>query len=145
MRCVYRHGMPKWPIYQGVKNVALPYANYYYPIPTCCCWTNPPTIWMQKAWLGWNRDKTYQRINTAAAGWVHAWCEVKEVLNDLVSFQWTYVFESDNKIMTSNSTLRFRDLGTIEKSLLESGFSVIEIRDAPDRPGNEFVFIAKPT
>jgi hypothetical protein len=39
--------------------------------------------------------------------------------------------------------LRFRDRAEIENSLAEAGFELIEIRDAPDRPGREFVFLSR--
>jgi hypothetical protein len=38
--------------------------------------------------------------------------------------------------------LRFRDRETTEVSLSRSGFEVHEVRDAPDRPAKEFVFVA---
>ena len=99
----------------------------------------------QKAWLDWIREKTYQRIDVPEIGYVEGWCEVTSFSKDLVSFQWTYVFESDGQVMTSESTLRFREQEEIESLLEESGFRIQEIRDAPDRPGKEFVFIAKVT
>lgn len=97
----------------------------------------------QKAWLEWNREKTYQRTNIQKIGNVECWCEVTGIKDELVSFRWTYVFESDGKVMTSDSTLRFRDRDSIEKSLRKCGYEIVEVRGAPDRPGKEFVFIAK--
>ncbi len=96
----------------------------------------------QKAWLDWTREKTYERINVPGLGSVEGWCEVTNVTNDLVSFRWTYAFESDGQVLTSDSTLRFRERDAIELSLEKTGFVVKEVRDAPDRPGKEFVFIA---
>lgn len=96
----------------------------------------------QKAWLDWTREKTYERINIPSLGLVEGWCEVTNVSNDLVSFRWTYIFESDGQILTSDSTLRFQEREAIERSLKKTGFSVKEVRDAPDRPGKEYVFIA---
>lgn len=96
----------------------------------------------QKAWLEWTREKTYERINVPSLGFIEGWCEITNVSSDLVSFRWTYVFESDGQVLTSDSTLRFRQREAIERSLKMTGFSVKEIRDAPDRPGKEFVFIA---
>jgi hypothetical protein len=63
----------------------------------------------------------------------------------LVSFRSTRVFASDGAVLTSDSTLRFRERAEIEASLAASGFEVTEVRDAPDRPGREFVFIARKT
>ncbi len=98
----------------------------------------------KKAWLEWSRDKTYQRVNIPNVGFVEAWCEVNDVSNETVSFRWTYIFEADGKTISSDSTLRFRERDEVENSLKKSGFLVKEIRDAPDRPGKEFVFITTP-
>ncbi len=40
------------------------------------------------------------------------------------------------------STLRFRERGEIEMSLRDAGFEVTDVRDAPDRPGREWIFVA---
>ncbi|OIJ28244.1 class I SAM-dependent DNA methyltransferase [Nocardioides luteus] len=45
--------------------------------------------------------------------------------------------------LTSTSTLRFRDRAEIERDLRSHGFSVSDVRDAPDRPGKEHVFLAR--
>ena len=60
----------------------------------------------------------------------------------LVSFRYTFAF-TDGEILTSDSTLRFRGRDEITGSLRKAGFTVAEVRDAPDRPGLEFVFIAR--
>ena len=95
----------------------------------------------QKAWLDWNREKTYRRVSIPEMGFVEVWCELVNVLDQLVSFRWTFVFESDGTRITSDSTLRFRTRTEIERSLVKSGYKVKEVRDAPDRPNKEFVFI----
>jgi SAM-dependent methyltransferase len=96
----------------------------------------------QKAWLEWTRDKSYVRKDILGVGIVEGWCEVTDVSTEFLSFRWTYVFGSDGQIITSDSTLRFRDRETIENSLKKSGYELREVRDAPDRPQKEFVFIA---
>ena len=96
----------------------------------------------QKAWLQWTREKTYQRVSLPQVGNVEGWCEVIDVSNEIVNFRWTYIFESDRFSISSDSIIRFREREEIVSSLWEAGFSVKEIRDAPDRPGKEFVFIA---
>ena len=96
----------------------------------------------RKAWQEWNRESTYQRLDIPGVGAVEGWCEVTRVSNDLVSFRWTYVFGSDGQMITSDSTLRFRERAEIEWSLEKTGFVIIDVRDAPDRPGKELVFIA---
>lgn len=98
------------------------------------------------AWLNWNRESTYERVDVPNYGLVEGWVDVTDVQNSLVSFRWTYVFESDGAIITSDSTLRFRSFEEIADSLKDVGLSVEEVREAPDRPGREFVFIAlRPT
>jgi SAM-dependent methyltransferase len=96
----------------------------------------------RKAWLGWNRADSYVRTVVPGAGGVRRWAEVTAVSGELVSFRSTYVFESDGAVLTSDSTLRFRSRGAVLASLAAAGFTADEIRDAPDRPGLEFVFVA---
>jgi hypothetical protein len=55
----------------------------------------------------------------------------------------TFVFESDGAELISDSTLRFRSQAEIVDALRATGFEADEVRDAPDRPGREFVFIAR--
>ena len=47
-----------------------------------------------------------------------------------------------DEILTSTSTLRFRGREEIERDLVAHGFTVTDVRDAPDRPGKESVFLA---
>lgn len=96
----------------------------------------------KRAWLEWTPEKTYQRLEVPCVGFVEGWCEVTDVHNELVTFRWTYVFESDGQVITSDSTLRFRDREAIELSLRRAGYIVKDVLDAPDRPGKEFVFIS---
>ena len=44
--------------------------------------------------------------------------------------------------MRSTSTLRFRERDELERDLDRHGFDVLDVRDAPDRPGTEMVFVA---
>jgi len=53
------------------------------------------------------------------------------------------VFQRDQLALESMSTLRFRELAEIEESLIRAGYEVMEVRDAPDRPGREFVFVCR--
>ncbi|MDX6246826.1 MAG: hypothetical protein QOF10_186 [Kribbellaceae bacterium] len=96
----------------------------------------------RKGWLEWNRAETYQVADIPGVGAVETWCDVTSVEEPLVSFRHTFVFASDRAVITSDSTLRFRSRVEVERSLESAGFVVDEVRDAPDRPGREFVFIA---
>jgi len=97
----------------------------------------------QKAWLGWNRGQTHRRAVIPDAGPVQTWVDLAKVEGNLVSFRTTFVFEGDGAVLTSDSTLRFRSRDELAYSLTRAGLAVDEVRDAPDRPGREFVFIAR--
>ena len=60
----------------------------------------------------------------------------------LVSFAQTYTFP-DGMRLTSDSTLRFRSRAELEASLQQAGFTVLDVREAPDRPGRELVFVTQ--
>lgn len=97
----------------------------------------------KKAWLEWNRDQTYRRAVIQGAGRVETWTDLTGVEGSLVSFRMTFVFGSDGAVLTSDSTLRFRSRSELASSLAAAGLAADEVRDAPDRPGREFVFIAR--
>lgn len=96
-----------------------------------------------KAWLEWNPERSQKRTVIPGVGHVETWIEVIDVSGDLVSFRWTFVFESDGARLTSDSTLRFRHRDEIAASLGAVGYLVDEVREAADRPGREMVFIAR--
>ena len=62
---------------------------------------------------------------------------------DLVTFRSMTTFRRDDVVLESVSTLRFRERLHIEASLVREGFELSEVRDAPDRPGLEMVFLAR--
>jgi SAM-dependent methyltransferase len=97
----------------------------------------------KKAWLAWNRDQTYRRLTIPGTGPVETWTDLTGVEGSLVSFRMTFVFGSDGAVLTSESTLRFRGRDELANSLAAAHLAVEEVRDAPDRPGLEFVFIAR--
>ena len=69
--------------------------------------------------------------------------EVTEVALPYVTFRHSYRFTRDHIVLNSPSTLRFRSREEIEESLADSGFMVLEVRDAPDRPRREYIFVAE--
>jgi SAM-dependent methyltransferase len=99
----------------------------------------------REAWREWTRDQSLRRIDIADVGIVEAWVELLDVQPELVSFRWTYVFQSDGVVLTSDSTLRFRSRAALTDSVHRCGFHIDEVRDAPDRPKQEFVFVAHRT
>jgi SAM-dependent methyltransferase len=95
-----------------------------------------------RAWEQWTRDETYTRAEVDGVGTVETWCDLLDVSGPLVTFRGTWVF-ADGTVLTSDSTLRFRERDEVEADLAAHGYTVEEVRDAPDRPGREFVFIAR--
>ncbi|WP_141308058.1 class I SAM-dependent methyltransferase [Streptomyces spinoverrucosus] len=96
----------------------------------------------RRAWEEWNRDATHRVTDVPGVGAVENWVEVTDVDGPLVTFRGTFVFTTDGARLTSDSTLRFRSREEVEADLLGAGFTVDDVRDAPDRPGREFVFVA---
>ena len=101
----------------------------------------------RQAWLGWTREHRSARRDIPGVGEVEMWNDLLEVALPLVTFQGSYRFPPgvlpDGDVVTSVSTLRFRERDEIEESLAASGFEVDEVLDAPDRPGLEWVFVAR--
>ena len=93
---------------------------------------------------GRTRTASYRSVAIPDTGTVETWVNVTDVRLPFVSFRHTFVFAADGAVLTSDSTLRFRERVEIVDSLEAAGFTVHEVRDAPDRPGLEFVFIARP-
>jgi SAM-dependent methyltransferase len=94
-----------------------------------------------RAWQEWAADTGPVTLDVPGAGVVEQQRELTQVSLPFVSFRYTYRFD-DGAVITSDSTLRFRDREEVESSLADHGYRVVEVRDAPDRPGREFVFIA---
>jgi SAM-dependent methyltransferase len=97
----------------------------------------------RRDWENWTTTQP-RRVEVPDIGIVEMWDEVSEVGLPFVSFRWTFRFEADGAVVHSDSTLRFRTKDEIRDSLTAAALDVEEIRDAPDRPGLEWVFIAAP-
>ncbi|WP_428936550.1 class I SAM-dependent methyltransferase [Streptomyces sp. ACT015] len=95
-----------------------------------------------RAWKRWNRAESETVTEVPGVGAVRSWVELVQVRGPLVTFRWTYAFASDGAVLTSDSTLRFRERDEVAEELAAAGFVLHEVRDAPDRPGREFVFVA---
>jgi hypothetical protein len=94
------------------------------------------------AWREWNRRDSYAVSMVNGDGTIESWVELTDVSWPLVTFRSTWVFGRDGQTLTSESTLCFRPRNEIEASLISCGFVIEDVRDAPDRPGRELVFIA---
>ncbi|MFC4034809.1 class I SAM-dependent methyltransferase [Streptomyces polygonati] len=103
------------------------------------CETRDPA---KRAWETWNPEASYRMTAISGVGPVESWVELIAVTGPLVTFRRHYVFASDGQVLISDSTLRFREREEVEADLAAQGFLLREVRDAPDRPGKEFVFVA---
>jgi SAM-dependent methyltransferase len=97
-----------------------------------------------RAWQEWVADTASVTLDIPGSGMVEQRREVTQVSLPFVSFRYTYRFD-DGAVITSDSMLRFRSREEVESSLAAHRYRVVEVRDAPDRPGREFVFIARRT
>jgi SAM-dependent methyltransferase len=97
----------------------------------------------RRAWEGWTEAATRRRLALGGGASVETWAEVTAVDLPLVSFRHTYVFDPGGDVLVSDSTLRFRSRAEVEASLAAAGLVLQEVRDAPDRPGLEHVFVAR--
>lgn len=97
----------------------------------------------RRAWREWTRAATRSTTDVDGVGAVEHWVEVADVSGPLVSFRTTYVFAGDGAVLVSDSTLRFRTRDEVEADLAAAGLHLEEVRDAPDRPGRELVFVAR--
>ena len=97
----------------------------------------------RRAWEDWTESATRRRVDLAGIGTVDTWVELTEIVWPCVSFHTSFVFGSDGAVLTSRSTLRFRDRDELTVSLAAAGLILDEVRDAPDRPGREMVFVAR--
>jgi SAM-dependent methyltransferase len=99
----------------------------------------------RRAWQEWAADAGSVVLDVPGSGQVERHLEVTGVRLPLVCFRYTYRFLADGAVVTSDSTLRFRSRDEVQSTLIACGYRVLDVRDAPDRPGREFVFIAQRT
>ena len=117
----------------------------------------------RQAWLDWTPERTRQLVDVPHEGPVEEWVEVTAVepavstaaagerattdasegADVLVTFVSPTVFHRDGHRIDSESTLRFRPRAAIERSLADAGLELVDVRDAPDRPGREWVYLAR--
>lgn len=95
-----------------------------------------------RGWEEW-KDQHPQTINVPGVGQVTQSSALTDVTPPMISFRSTYTFLADGTTLTSESTLRFRDRDEIEESLTATGYRVLDVRQAPDRPDREYVFITQ--
>jgi SAM-dependent methyltransferase len=96
----------------------------------------------RRAWEEWRAETGETVHEVPGVGMVRQRPTGFEVALPLVTFSDEFRFE-DGTVLTSTSTLRWRTEEEQRTSLEAAGLAVEEIRDAPDRPGREFVVIAR--
>lgn len=96
----------------------------------------------RRAWEEWQQDTAESLHEVPGLGTVRSRPTRFEVALPLVTFADEFTFE-DGSTITSTSTLRWRSEAELLSTLDAAGFAVEEVRDAPDRPGREFVVIAR--
>lgn len=96
-----------------------------------------------RAWEGWTKEATLSRAEIEGEGLVESWVQLETADDEYVRFFGVTVFVSDGVRVEQPSTLRFRSRDALTSSLEQEGFVVEGIRDAPDRPGREYVFNAR--
>ena len=79
-----------------------------------------------RAWEGWNREATYERIESPH-GSMECWLELVSVGNGRVCFDGHNVFAATGEDVIVSSELRFRSLAEIADSLTQAGFAVEHI------------------
>jgi SAM-dependent methyltransferase len=95
----------------------------------------------RRAWEDWPGDPV--TLTVPDVGPVTRSLALTDVRLPYVSFRCDYRFHADDTTVTSDSTLRFRDQDEVADDLTAHGYHVLDVRDAPDRPGREFVFLAR--
>ncbi len=90
-------------------------------------------------WERWDAGPT--RVDLSDGSHVVVSTTVTAVALPLVTFESTTTIGGE--VVTSASTLRFRERDEVERDLDKHGFDVVAVRAAPDRPGKELVFLAR--
>jgi len=97
----------------------------------------------RRAWEEWAADIAPVTLDVPGTGPVEHRSEDTTVDLPFVSFRDRYTFRADGAVIVSESTLRFRGRDEVASSLAAAGFRILDIREAPDRPGREYVFITQ--
>lgn len=96
----------------------------------------------RRAWEEWTPERSMAVRDVDGVGRIIRWTEVTDVDLPCVTFATVFEFVEQRRRITSSSTLRFRSRDELSADLADAGLDVTDVRDAPDRPGREWVFIA---
>lgn len=95
-----------------------------------------------RAWEEWSQQPA-RTLNVEGIGEVTVTSNVGQVDLPFVAFTQIYRFQTTHGSIGSRSRLRFHSEPEVTSALKAADFTVNEIRDTPDRPGKEWVFIAR--
>jgi SAM-dependent methyltransferase len=98
----------------------------------------------RRVWEDWSRDWKPRQVELAGVGVIESFAEVTNVEGEFVTFEGAITLP-DRTVVPTASTLRFRQREDLETTLADAGFTVDEVREAPDRPALELVFVATRT
>ncbi len=94
------------------------------------------------AWERWTRQQTWHTANVPGEGRVEAWVEVSGISWPRLDITNNFAF-ADGTQLTSDSTLRFRERDEVGADLDQAQLDLLDVRDVPDRPGREWLFVAR--
>jgi SAM-dependent methyltransferase len=95
----------------------------------------------RRGWETWTREQSHVRLEVPGYGEVESWEDLVQVDLPLVTFRSINLLP-DGESVAAVSTLRFRERDEVEASLVDAGFVVEQVLDAPIAPGREWVFVA---
>ncbi len=75
----------------------------------------------RQAWRDWTREKSFRRVDITGVGIVESWVDLLQVRQEWVTFRWTFAFDTEGAVFTSESTLRFRSRQALADSLDRRG------------------------
>lgn len=92
-----------------------------------------------RAWTEWDVPPTAVDLPDGQVAVVSRTVTAVEL--PLVTFEGSITIGDD--ILRSASILRFRERDEVECDLNDHGFTVVDVREAPDRPGKQYVFLCR--
>lgn len=95
----------------------------------------------RRAWERWAQQGP-STFHVEGLGEVRDSFELESVDEPCITFRSDRTLP-DGTVVPSRSTLIFRSMPELERTLAEAGFTIREVRDAPDRPGMEWVVVAQ--
>jgi SAM-dependent methyltransferase len=98
-------------------------------------------------WLAWTAHLSRRRVPDAGQGPIDVWCDVVEVRDDLVRFEYHNRLVSGGEELVSVNELRFRTREELTQALMDVGFSVDHVfgdfdRAPVDVGSPELIFVA---